>query len=490
MRIGPFETLGLDARTADRKAVRAAYAALVKGTRPEDDPARFQRLREARDAALERLSRGAARPAPSSGAAPARIGPASPAPEPGVAVEPPAAWRGSPPVAPAPAAPPRDVPPPAMSPDETPAPVARSSVTPSEATPSRSVEPAPEAPRSGWFDDWDWERAAPRGPASGTDGDAGPGGEAPADARATPEADAAALAMAEPDLEGDGVPPLGALAIAAAEIDGAPLDPGPWTRAERAVDRLALDDTKAVEFLLGDPVRKLAAEPEARVPVETARVVARLAEQLGWARAGGLFDRLERDEARRMMHLVGARARDRTGGRVVRGLERDENGIPTIAPERVRPWLEPYARGYVDAFARAQARGRWPRRLSVWALLFGLAWAARRRAVGAYFVLIPGYAAAACLFGVLSEMGGMEGAMGWTILGGYFLSNLRVALSADRFAVESAARRARDPRAAPEGGRNLVYAMVIGYFGMKATLTLGVVASLMLWPLLEPWLGG
>lgn len=49
----PWSTLGLDA-TGDAVAIKRAYAALLKRTRPDDDPAGYQALRAAYDAALER----------------------------------------------------------------------------------------------------------------------------------------------------------------------------------------------------------------------------------------------------------------------------------------------------------------------------------------------------------------------------------------------------------------------------------------------------
>lgn len=48
-----WDTLGLAKPTSDIKSVKRAYAARLKLTRPEDDPAGFMALREARDRAIE-----------------------------------------------------------------------------------------------------------------------------------------------------------------------------------------------------------------------------------------------------------------------------------------------------------------------------------------------------------------------------------------------------------------------------------------------------
>ena len=48
---GPWKTLGLDGPTKDLKAIKRAYAAKLKVTRPEEDPEGFMALRDALDAA-------------------------------------------------------------------------------------------------------------------------------------------------------------------------------------------------------------------------------------------------------------------------------------------------------------------------------------------------------------------------------------------------------------------------------------------------------
>jgi hypothetical protein len=48
----PWSELGIQ-KTSDQRAIKSAYAAKLKVTRPEDDPAGFQALVEARDLAME-----------------------------------------------------------------------------------------------------------------------------------------------------------------------------------------------------------------------------------------------------------------------------------------------------------------------------------------------------------------------------------------------------------------------------------------------------
>jgi uncharacterized membrane protein len=54
-RYGPWATLALDP-TSDKRAIKQAYARLLKRTRPDDDPAGYQALREAYDQALQAAS--------------------------------------------------------------------------------------------------------------------------------------------------------------------------------------------------------------------------------------------------------------------------------------------------------------------------------------------------------------------------------------------------------------------------------------------------
>jgi len=54
-----LEILGL-APGADERAIKRAYARLLKGCRPDDDPQGFQQLRDAYEEALEQARRGVA----------------------------------------------------------------------------------------------------------------------------------------------------------------------------------------------------------------------------------------------------------------------------------------------------------------------------------------------------------------------------------------------------------------------------------------------
>ncbi|WP_207221106.1 J domain-containing protein [Pseudoduganella lutea] len=68
MNAGPWELLGLRP-DADERSVKRAYAALLKKTRPEDDPEGYQRLRETYDHALALARRHAAQAEPVAEAA-------------------------------------------------------------------------------------------------------------------------------------------------------------------------------------------------------------------------------------------------------------------------------------------------------------------------------------------------------------------------------------------------------------------------------------
>ncbi|HTU63682.1 MAG TPA: hypothetical protein VMF89_34700, partial [Polyangiales bacterium] len=50
--------------THDARAIKTAYARLLRGTRPDDDAAAYQALREAYDRALDWAKRSAIEPAP------------------------------------------------------------------------------------------------------------------------------------------------------------------------------------------------------------------------------------------------------------------------------------------------------------------------------------------------------------------------------------------------------------------------------------------
>lgn len=82
MRRPDWDLLGLTP-TADAAAIRRAYAARLKRTRPDDDAQAYQRLREAYDAALAWARLASAAPDPpaaSTDPAPAAAGPADPQP--------------------------------------------------------------------------------------------------------------------------------------------------------------------------------------------------------------------------------------------------------------------------------------------------------------------------------------------------------------------------------------------------------------------------
>jgi TPR repeat protein len=77
--MSPWQELAI-APTADAGAIRKAYAAKLKLTRPEDDPAGFARLRAAYETALKLAAAGAAsEAAPPPAAAPSPTGPVPPA---------------------------------------------------------------------------------------------------------------------------------------------------------------------------------------------------------------------------------------------------------------------------------------------------------------------------------------------------------------------------------------------------------------------------
>lgn len=61
----PWSILGIDA-TTDPAEIKAAYAARLRLTRPDDDPEGFQRLRQARDGAMAKTTDPAPGPAPTA----------------------------------------------------------------------------------------------------------------------------------------------------------------------------------------------------------------------------------------------------------------------------------------------------------------------------------------------------------------------------------------------------------------------------------------
>lgn len=445
----PFSTLGLQP-DADRKAVRAAYAELVRSVPPDADPARFQRLREARDEALARLKRTDG--APKDSAVP-RAADTDPEHDRTPVAWSDLEWLGI-----------------------------ESSEPAGEGAEKADVDPAsgPKAPERA-FSYWDWEAGAPHEPPPERAGDE-PGDGSPAPSE--PLDDAPEIGL----LGEDALPPLTQFTIACAMLAGDAVAPKGWADILAALDRLPLADRLAMrepiamEILIGDALHELAAREGGRgangaVPVETARIVAALAGELDWTRTGGLFEHIGGREGEALMRLVEQRAADAPGGRVRGGVERDANGLPTIAAERLRPWLEPGAERYLAALERARERGRWGLRLSWHALFGGLFWAARRRAVGAYGWLFGG---AALLIAGLHVVGdhvpdiGSEGQ--WLAIGSvWLLANLWPALNADRYAVEAAAALARDPAKPPEGARSPVIALVMGALGIQAMAGLGLV---------------
>ena len=462
----PFKELGLE-HGGDTRAVRAAYARLVRDIRPEDDPERFQRLREARDEALRRIA--------AAGGGETRTPPA-------------VAPRA---VAPRAVAPPANAPPePADGPVDGPAsdgtarakgPAPLHPPPPGGAAeaPGEGAEDAAES-AAGWFAHWDWAANAAVAPSTAEPGFPD-GGDDPSPLGLD------ALGGATP--ESAALPPLTRFTLACAYLAEDAIGPNGWRDVLVALDalplgdRIAMREPIATQILLGDALRELAARETsggAPVPVETARLVAAIAGELDWTRTGGLFDHLGPGEGAALLRLVERRASDREGGAVRDGFERTARGLPTASDAALRPWLEPRAERYLHALERARARGGWSRRPLPRALLGGLFWAARRRCVSAYPWMIGALIAGGLALQIATEWGGAWGFGGspaaeWgAIIGYWLLANLWPAMNAERWVVEDAARRASDPRAKPEPARSIGSAFVMGWFGVQGCLGLGI----------------